>query len=179
MAELQSLIDREMERAGLPSFSLGDIARRRDRKRRNQRVGSAVLAVIIAVAAIGGLLAAFRKGERHAPAAPSITPGNVSDLRLLGSVPFGGSFAASDGLVYVVDGEAHELEAYPMSCYAVEDPCTPKWIAHLSGTPAVIGAAGGNVYVSTDAVYAFSATCGTRGATCRPMWIGSIPKPQC
>ena len=63
MVDLQSLIDREMDRAGLPVFSLDDVARRRDRKRRNQQVGSAVLALIIAVAAIGGLFAAFRKPE--------------------------------------------------------------------------------------------------------------------
>lgn len=55
MAELRTLVEREMDRAGSPSYSFVDLARRRDRKQRNQRIGAGVVALAMA-AAVGLLL---------------------------------------------------------------------------------------------------------------------------
>ena len=78
----QDLFERAARRFDPPIDAWEVFGRRRDRKRRNQRIASGLLALIVAAAAIGGLLAAFRKADQHAPATPSITPGNVSDLTL-------------------------------------------------------------------------------------------------
>jgi hypothetical protein len=177
--------DRELfERASLrfypPQGELERLLRRRDRRRRNRRIASAIAALLIATAAIGSLIKIFGSGERQ-PASGPITPSNVSDLRLLGSLSLSGlGFAASDGLAYVAHDQTHELEAYPMSCYAITASCKPAWVAHIDGARMVgIEAGGGNVYVSTDVVSAFSASCGTGGATCRPIWVGTVPRLKC
>jgi hypothetical protein len=39
MAELRTLVREEMEKAGSPSYSFDDLGRRRDCKRRSQRIG--------------------------------------------------------------------------------------------------------------------------------------------
>jgi hypothetical protein len=179
------MYDRELfERASLrfdpPQGELERLLRRRDRRRRNRRIASAIAALLIATAALGILFKVFESGERQ-PASGPITPSNVSDLRLLGSSSLSGSgFAVSDGLAYVAHDQTHELEAYPMSCYAITASCKPAWVAHIDGARMVgIEAGGGNVYVSTGIVYAFSASCGTGGATCRPSWVGTVPRLKC
>ena len=52
MAELRTLVREEMERAGSPSYSFDDLGRRRDRKRRNQRIAAGVVGIAVFVAAI-------------------------------------------------------------------------------------------------------------------------------
>lgn len=59
MAELRTLVEREMDRAGSPSYSFVDLARHRDRKQRNRRLATAALALALAAAAIGGAIRAF------------------------------------------------------------------------------------------------------------------------
>jgi hypothetical protein len=52
MADLRTLVRDEMERAGSPSYSFDDLGRRRDRKRRNQRIAAGVVGIAVFVAAI-------------------------------------------------------------------------------------------------------------------------------
>ena len=52
MAELRTLVREEMERAGSPSYSFDDLGRRRDRKRRNQRIAAGVVGIAVFVAAV-------------------------------------------------------------------------------------------------------------------------------
>ena len=47
MAELKTLVDREMERAGSPGYSLDDLVDRRGHKRRNRRITAAVVAIAV------------------------------------------------------------------------------------------------------------------------------------
>ncbi len=68
MADLRTLVEREMDRAGSPSYSFVDLARRRDRKQRNRRIGTAVLALAVAAAAIGVAVRAFYRAEVPRPA---------------------------------------------------------------------------------------------------------------
>jgi TolB protein len=56
MTDLRSLLEREMQEIPPVDYTIGDVAHRRDRRRRNQRLGTAVVALVIAVVAIGGLL---------------------------------------------------------------------------------------------------------------------------
>jgi hypothetical protein len=52
MADLRTLVRDEMERAGSPSYSFDDLGRRRDRKRRNQRIAAGVVGIAVFVTAI-------------------------------------------------------------------------------------------------------------------------------
>lgn len=74
MAELRTLVERAMDRAGSPLYSFVDLARRRHRKQRNRRLGTAVLALAVAAAAIGGVVRAFRVTETPRPANPPSLP---------------------------------------------------------------------------------------------------------
>ena len=68
MPDLGSLLEREMQEIRPADYTIGDVAHRRDRRRRNQRLGTAVVALVIAVAAIGGLVRAFEDIRSDKPA---------------------------------------------------------------------------------------------------------------
>ena len=65
-----------MERAGSPSYSFDDLGRRRDRKRRNQRIAASVVGIVVFVAAVWIVTSAGSFYRTQMPAAPSQT--NVS-----------------------------------------------------------------------------------------------------
>jgi outer membrane protein assembly factor BamB len=159
------------------------VARRRDRKRRNQRIASAALALILAAAAIGAAIRVIGSAERQLPANPPITRDNVSRLHVVARGAIGGHpsgrLIASDGLVYAVSKGPDELVAFRASCGSSDGRCDPEWVADTGDAIPVGGYFGtwardGVVYVTTDALYAFSATCGTGGAVCEPLWIGRV-----
>lgn len=64
MSDLSSLLEREMQEVRAAEFTIGDVARRRDKRARNKRFGTTTVALVIAVAAIGSLLKAFRDVDR-------------------------------------------------------------------------------------------------------------------
>jgi Tol biopolymer transport system component len=66
MADLQTLVQSEMDRAGSPSYSYDDLGRRRDRKRRNQRITAGVVGIVVALLSLATLARAFRDAERPA-----------------------------------------------------------------------------------------------------------------
>jgi hypothetical protein len=66
MADLQTLVHSEMDRAGSPSYSFEDLSRRRARRQRNRRIATAVLAIIVAVVSFAALIRSFRTVERPA-----------------------------------------------------------------------------------------------------------------
>lgn len=126
--------------------------RHRDRKRRNQRIAAAVVALLIAVAAIGGAFAVFRSAERERPASPTpITPQNISRLKLAWAADTGGSAwppAVADGVVYAGTWE--------------------------------VGSSGSVHLTPSGHVYAFSEDCATGGEACAPLWsarTGSVNGP--
>jgi TolB protein len=67
MPDLGSLLEREMQEIRPADYTIGDVAHRRDRRRRNQRLGTTTVALVIAVAAIGSLLDAFGDVDRDVP----------------------------------------------------------------------------------------------------------------
>jgi photosystem II stability/assembly factor-like uncharacterized protein len=90
MSDIRDALERERRRHTFPEGTVDDVMRRRDRHQRNRRLGSAVAALAIAVAGIGGGLYAFRSvgsepvaspqptGSRPSPApsgsGPTVTP---------------------------------------------------------------------------------------------------------
>jgi TolB protein len=59
MSDLGPLLEREMQDIRPAAYTIADVARRRDRRHRNERIRTTVVALVIAGAALGGLLQAF------------------------------------------------------------------------------------------------------------------------
>ena len=70
MAELRTLVREEMEEAGSPSYSFDDLGRRRDCKRRSQRISAGVVGIAVFVAAIWIVTAAGSFDRTQTPANP-------------------------------------------------------------------------------------------------------------
>jgi hypothetical protein len=73
MASDRSVLERQIERVELRPFTLDGFHRRRQRKDRNRRVGTAVVALLVAGATFGGLARALT--SRHGPT-PAEQPPN-------------------------------------------------------------------------------------------------------
>jgi outer membrane protein assembly factor BamB len=188
--------DRErFERASLrfdPSQGgLERLLRRRDRRRRNRRIGSAVMALIIAVAATGTLIATFKSG-RTVPATPTLTPTTVSDLkpvwtaRLDGQAPgqflsYGGGVDWRRPLPPVVVGGVVYVGTRAGTVYAFLERCAsdcgPLWTGAV-GSPITFDptVADGMVFAGTDdgGLFAFRTDCGSDGETCKPEWSAHL-----
>jgi len=179
MSDDRDLLERAIRRFPAEPGVVERVMRRRDRRRRNQRIASGVLAAIVAVAAIGTLFAAFHADRRTRPAEQRITPTNVRDMQLswVGKVAGGAATPVVSGSTVYVSGFDGTLYAFPTSCAG--PPCSPTWTARIGGFPDTPAVADGVVYVATGgktsgALSAYSTTCGTGGAVCRPLWTGSI-----
>jgi hypothetical protein len=72
MSDLGTLLEREMEEIRPAGYTISDVARRRERRSRNRRIGTAVVAFAIAGAAVVGVLEAFE----HAPSKTPTSHGN-------------------------------------------------------------------------------------------------------
>ena len=85
MADLRTLVRDEMERSGSPSYSFDDLGRRRDRKRRNQRIAAGVVGIAVFVAAVWILREATSlDGTR------TVVPGGSGTTQPTESAPSGG-----------------------------------------------------------------------------------------
>ncbi len=189
MIDERHLLERAAGRVAPPERVMDGLVRRRDRKRRNQRIASAVLALIIAVAAIGSLLAAFHNAREHLPAR-QIDRTNVSQLErvwtasidgpasTIGDVPGNTghivfSPIVAGGEVFVAANRG-KVYAFPAECSSA---CRPDWFADTGGRisrPPTV--ADGVVYVATDdgSLLAYSSTCGNRGGACTPEWTADL-----
>src|SRR5919204_2525179 len=70
MSELGTLLESEMHQIRPAGFTIADVADRRERRRRNQRIASALVALSVATVVIGGLvqvLHQFRSGKQFGP----------------------------------------------------------------------------------------------------------------
>jgi hypothetical protein len=74
MSEYRTVLERAREQFPAPEMPLGSLFRRRDRRQRNKRIGTAVFAIAVATVAIGGAIRAFRMAEAPRPANLPSTP---------------------------------------------------------------------------------------------------------
>ena len=68
MSEYSTILERARDQFPAPEMPLDALLRRRDRKQRNRRLGTVVLALAVAAAAIGGLVRVFHLAEALRPA---------------------------------------------------------------------------------------------------------------
>src|SRR5919201_1258667 len=112
MASSRATLERIGGRVPVPQPAFDRLMRRRARKQRNQRIATAVFALILAAAAIGGAIRMLGNAERQVPT-NRITKQNVGGLREAWSADTHGqptALSASDGLVYVSTRGTNELE---------------------------------------------------------------------
>jgi hypothetical protein len=76
MTEYTKLIERLGERYGVLDLSTDHLLRRRDRKRRNQRIAAGIVGVAVFVAAVG-IVMTVGSSERRTPATPGAETGPV------------------------------------------------------------------------------------------------------
>ena len=122
MDDLGTLVRDEMARAGSPSYSFNDLGRRRDRKRRNQRIAAGVVGIAVFVAAVwivttGGSFDRTQPAIQPTPT-PTAIPGYQQNGEIL--VLKDGAFTQIDPVTgKVVTGNGVELpEALPVSDFA-------------------------------------------------------------
>lgn len=79
MPRISELLERESSTVDLDPGDFERLVRRRDRKRRNQRIGAGALAIVLAVVSFVALTRAFRSPERPAHETPK-PPGIFSEV---------------------------------------------------------------------------------------------------
>lgn len=72
MSDVREILERGVSGVGPPDDPLDRMLRRRARRRRNSRIGVAVLALLIAAVTTGGLVRAFFPQEEMVPARPTV-----------------------------------------------------------------------------------------------------------
>ena len=187
MSELVRTLERESETVDLVPGAFERMLRRRDRKRRNQRIGTAVVALVIGAVAVSAVVGGFRAGEPRPSRPGSITPDNVAKLRLLWSAqlpamqgsPDGLGISAAEGTVFVPDQKDHRLYAFPEDCTTAGAQCDPTWgsppLGAFEWMPDGPAIADGRVFVNAgDSLWAFPVDCGSDGFVCRPSWHASL-----
>jgi len=130
MASDRSVLERQLERVELRPFTLDGFHRRRQRKDRNRRIGSAVVALVVVGATVGGLLRAFSTG-----------PGPVGDARR----SFLGTWVSTD-----IDGSIQHMRVRSSGDEGVEIVVHDDSAGVCSGVPSTMTGTGG--VVGTDLV---------------------------
>lgn len=102
MPDLGPLIEREMQEIRPAGYSIADVARRRDQRRRNQRIGSAIVALAIAVVPIGGALWGLGRIRSNVPA----EPGSARNGRIVFVSP---GDSGPDDRLYTVAADGSDL----------------------------------------------------------------------
>ena len=85
MSEYWDVLERELERLSPPRIPIDRLARRRDRKRRNQRLAAAVVGIAVSLLAIGTFIDALREGDGTGTS-PSPTVEPISEPSVLSLV---------------------------------------------------------------------------------------------
>jgi outer membrane protein assembly factor BamB len=186
MPDLRQLVQRQMQQVELRPFTLEGFHRRRDRRHRNQRIGSMVLAGAIGLAAVGVALDAFRHSTEPTPLAPTITADNAASLRLawMADLPdpvnaadasYGEGITLADGVLFVTDRQDGRLYAFDEHCGEGGETCQPLWkteridVTQLMPDGPVV--ADGRVIIGADhSLMAYATNCASGGAVCRPDW---------
>jgi hypothetical protein len=179
MSDEHDLIDRSIRRWDPPEPAMERLLRRRDRKRKNQRLGTAVMALVIAAVAVAGTLAALERSFEPRPAEGPITPDNVSELHLAWSADVEGrptGLATTADAIFVAATGSEQLQRFALSCGDRLATCRPDWFAHPSEADAagVWVSPDGRVFLTTDRLSAFADSCPGGSTACLPIATGAL-----
>ncbi|HTG48696.1 MAG TPA: PQQ-binding-like beta-propeller repeat protein, partial [Actinomycetota bacterium] len=164
-----------------PDDAFGRLVRRKERKVRARRVGTTIVAIVVAAMLVAGLaLTLLAREPRTEPGNGTITTANVGSLGpAWWSRPgrVGGTIQPilAGGHVYAIDG-SERLRVYPVSCGT---PCEPISTERI-GPPTRWGwgapvAAGDHVFVGTSdgTLLAYPISCGG-DPSCAPDWSAKL-----
>jgi outer membrane protein assembly factor BamB len=195
MPELASILEREGRKVDLEPGHYERLLRRRDRRRRNRRIGSTLLAVAIAAATISYAVNVIRDRRDQIPM-DRITSRNVAHLSLAwtaaaqASAGTPGSPTVLDGIVYVdvgANGGTSGIQGFPLACRATGQTCEAVWSSLTSHELSGVVVDDERVYVGEGVtgsghtapqftrygVDAFARACSDR---CRPVWTTRTAK---
>jgi Tol biopolymer transport system component len=176
MTDYTKLIERLGERYGVPAMSTDHLLRRRDRKRRNQRIAAGIVGIAVFVAAVwivtSGL--SFDRSET------SVVPGgNVTGPAVTGpSDQFGQGGQGAPGTLpvsvtdYLVDLETGARTPLPKSIVGTEDVTKDYAVSPDGSRLAYLGWSGGGVGIfvaNLDGTGIEQVTLELRGEA-RPTW---------
>jgi hypothetical protein len=105
VSDLQELLDREARLVDAAPDALGSVLRRRDRKRRNERIAARVVGIAVFVAAVwivtsGG---AFDRTQRPANEQSTMNPTHAAEVVVRGFLAAFGAFDPEAAMTYVAD----------------------------------------------------------------------------
>jgi len=104
MDDLRTLVRDEMARAGSPSYSFDDLGRRRDRKRRYQRIAAGVVGIAVFVAALLVVTAAGSLDRTTRPAdQPTVNLDAAAEEVVLGFLDAYTAFDAQKAMTFVAE----------------------------------------------------------------------------
>jgi hypothetical protein len=182
MNDIREALDetvRDMEPAGLTAEGIR--ARARSRHRRG-RLLTTLIALVMAAAGVGWLIASFSPASRPpvtATASPTPSPLDTSTLHLAWTAYLpGGTFdlgIAHDAQHLYLRDESGVV-AYPLNC---SDPCSPSWRGAVPGRviSQTVAVSQGVVVVTSDAgMWAFGSDCSSDGSLCPPLWKATPPQ---
>jgi hypothetical protein len=190
MPELTTILAREARTVDLEPGHYERLLRRHDRRRRNRRIGSALLAIAIAAATIGYAIDVLHRETERIPM-DRITSRNVARLGLVwtasaeASSGAPGSPTLRNGIVYVDVGAGEGsggIMGFPLSCAATNGSCLPAWSADVPHELTGIAVDEQNLYVGEGLTVSttpsptsdhyrlevFRRSCGSN--PCRPIW---------
>lgn len=150
MPDLGPLLERELQEIRPAEYTIADVARRRERRSRNRRVGASAVALVIVIASIGGFILAFRH-------VPSTVPGHLVSATPSVSTATGvRTLEESDCPDYSCQGPL-EPGGYRATYYDTDiafEITSPGWTWDYSGN-FVIEAAPAEGPYSPDGIYFF------------------------
>lgn len=180
MSEYRSAIERELERVRPRPYSIEVFHDRRLRAARRRRTTASVLGIVVGATVILSMVAALRGRENAVPATPPITPEDVSSLGLSWSHDTGASIESTPVVagdrVYVTN-TGGTLLAFPTTCIATQEGCSPIWTANEGpgssfdiGSPAV---GDGMVFAGSSHGRLFGYVTSCAPGICRPSWVAA------
>ena len=132
MSELHDLLDRRASGYGPPPDLFDRVLDRGRRRDRNRRVGSAVVAIIVALAGVGTVLRAFDGGPRT-PVSPSPSP-----LATNGDITFVGREESDMASLYLLDptgGTSRRILDLDPDCRRRGTTWCEPWIRSVDWSP--------------------------------------------
>lgn len=201
MSEYTDVLERARQEFGSPDLPLDRVVVRHEQRRRNRRVGTIAVALVIAAFAVGGVLRELNRSLEKMPANETITPDNVKDLKMAWRANLGGSTSGQnlkliesphtshfpDPILFAPTATSDAIfatslsggvYAFPRSCASTGQVCPPLWVADAGGAiwyPPTVS--DGMVFVVTGngRIVAYPTQCEIDGRRCLPSWTGSVP----